>query len=161
MALLEVRDLRVAIPVPGGILHPVRSVDFSLERGQTLGIVGESGSGKSLTALALMGLTPARARVQAGALELGGRDLLALDQRELAREVRGSRMAMIFQEPMTSLNPVYTIGRQLTETMLLGVVAMKTGQSKKIYYDGEKGQITNNSDSNQYLQREYRKGWSL
>ena len=116
---LEVRNLRVEIPVPGGILHPVRGVDFTLERGQTLGIVGESGSGKSLTALALMGLTPAQARVTAGALRLDGRDLLGLGQRELAREVRGSRMAMIFQEPMTSLNPVYTIGRQLTETMLL------------------------------------------
>jgi len=119
VALLEIKDLRVEIPMPGGILHPVRGVDFTLERGQTLGIVGESGSGKSLTALALMGLAPAQARVRAGALKLDGRDLLGLTQRELARDVRGSRMAMIFQEPMTSLNPVYTIGRQLTETMLL------------------------------------------
>ena len=119
MALLEVKDLRVEIPLPGGVLHPVRGVDFTLERGETLGIVGESGSGKSLTALALMGLMPAQARVRAGALALDGRELLALSQRQLARDVRGSRMAMIFQEPMTSLNPVYTIGRQLTETMLL------------------------------------------
>ena len=119
MPLLEVRGLRVQIDVPGGTLHPVRGVDFTLERGATLGIVGESGSGKSLTALALMGLLPARARVSAQALRLGERDLAALSSRDMAREVRGSRMTMIFQEPMTSLNPVYTIGRQLAETMLL------------------------------------------
>jgi peptide/nickel transport system ATP-binding protein len=119
MALVEVKDLRVDIPLPGGVLHPVRGVDFTLERGETLGIVGESGSGKSLTALALMGLAPARAQVRAGALRLGDRDLLGMGPHEMARSVRGSRMAMIFQEPMTSLNPVYTIGRQLTETMLL------------------------------------------
>src|SRR6185436_3403758 len=97
MALVEVKDLRVEIPMPGGTLHPVRGVGFALERGETLGIVGESGSGKSLTALALMGLLPARAQVTAAALKLGDRDLLALNQRELAREVRGLRMAMIFQ----------------------------------------------------------------
>src|SRR5262245_30683513 len=119
MPLLEVEDLRVDIPVPGGTLHPVRGVGFALERGETLGIVGESGSGKSLTALALMGLLPARSQLSAAVMKLADRDLLALSQRELAREVRGSRMAMIFQEPMTSLNPVYTIGRQLAETMLL------------------------------------------
>ena len=117
--LVEVRDLRVAIEVPGGTLHPVRGVDFTLERGTTLGIVGESGCGKSMTALALMGLLPARARIAAQALRLDGRDLLALSARQMAREVRGARMTMIFQEPMTSLNPVYTIGRQLAETMLL------------------------------------------
>ena len=117
--LVEVRDLRVEIDVPGGTLHPVRGVDFILEQGHTLGIVGESGSGKSLTALALMGLLPARARLTAQALRLGSRDLLALSARAMAREVRGARMTMIFQEPMTSLNPVYTIGRQLAETMVL------------------------------------------
>src|SRR5215831_7826207 len=119
MALLEVRDLRVDIPLTGDVLHPVRGVDFTLERGETLGIVGESGAGKSLAALALMGLAPAQALVQAQKLRLGGRELLGLSERDLARDVRGSRMAMIFQEPMTSLNPVYTIGRQLTETRLL------------------------------------------
>jgi len=119
MPVAEVQDLRVGISVPGGTLHAVRGVSFALERGATLGIVGESGCGKSLTALALMGLLPATASRSAAALRLGGRDLLACTQQQLAREVRGSRMAMIFQEPMTSLNPVYTIGRQLTETMLL------------------------------------------
>jgi len=117
--LLTVADLRVDIPLARGVLHPVRGVSFELARGETLGIVGESGCGKSLTALALMGLLPPAARVSAAALALGGTDLLTLSQARYAREVRGSRMAMIFQEPMTSLNPVYTIGRQLTEAMRL------------------------------------------
>ncbi|MGH8617438.1 MAG: dipeptide ABC transporter ATP-binding protein [Burkholderiales bacterium] len=117
--LLEVQNLRVEIPAADGLLQAVRGVDFTLARGETLGIVGESGSGKSLTALALMGLAPARARVRAERLRFADADLLALGERRLAREVRGSRMAMIFQEPMTSLNPVYTIGRQLTESLRL------------------------------------------
>jgi peptide/nickel transport system ATP-binding protein len=119
MPLLEIKDLRVEIPLTGGVLNPVRGVDFTLERGETLGIVGESGSGKSLTALALMGLAPARALVQAQALRLGDRELTVLSQRDLARDVRGSRMAMIFQEPMTSLNPVFTIGEQIAEAVRL------------------------------------------
>ncbi len=119
MPLLDVAGLTVDIPVAGGMLHAVRGVDIALERGETLGIVGESGCGKSLTALALMGLLPASARRTASRLHLGGTDLAALDTHALAREVRGMRMAMIFQEPMTSLNPVYTIGRQLTEASLV------------------------------------------
>jgi peptide/nickel transport system ATP-binding protein len=117
--LVEVADLRVDIPVTGGVLHAVRGVDFTLDRGETLGIVGESGCGKSLTALALMGLLPAAAQRTASVLRLAERNLLELSSRDLAREVRGSRMAMIFQEPMTSLNPVYTIGRQLIEASLI------------------------------------------
>src|SRR6187549_931025 len=119
MALLSVADLHVDIPLAHGMLHPVRGVSFELARGQTLGIVGESGCGKSLTALALMGLLPQTARVSASTLRLDDTDLLTLPQERYAREVRGSRMAMIFQEPMTSLNPVYSIGRQLTEAMRL------------------------------------------
>jgi peptide/nickel transport system ATP-binding protein len=117
--LLEVANLHVSIPLAEGVLHAVRGIDLSLERAQTLGIVGESGSGKSLTALALMRLLPSRARLSAERLALSGLDLTVLSEARLAREVRGSRLAMIFQEPMTSLNPVYTIGRQLTETMRL------------------------------------------
>jgi peptide/nickel transport system ATP-binding protein len=119
MPLLEVNDLQVEIPVAEGTLHPVRGVSFSLEPGETLGIVGESGCGKSLTALALMGLLPGSARRSAGALRFGADDLQAFSEVEMARKIRGDRMAMIFQEPMTCLNPVYTIGRQLTEAMLL------------------------------------------
>ncbi|HUJ01859.1 MAG TPA: ABC transporter ATP-binding protein [Usitatibacter sp.] len=113
--LLRVCDLRVDIDTAAGPLHAVRGIGFTLERGEALGIVGESGSGKSMTALALMGLLPARARRSAAAVELDGADLLAMPDRELAARVNGKAMAMVFQEPMTSLNPVYTIGRQLTE----------------------------------------------
>jgi peptide/nickel transport system ATP-binding protein len=119
MPLLDVAGLAVDIPVAGGVLHAVRGIDIALERGETLGIVGESGCGKSLSALALMGLLPAQARRTAARLMLGETDLAALGPRALAREVRGRRMAMIFQEPMTSLNPVYTIGRQLTEAAVV------------------------------------------
>ena len=113
--LLEASNLRVDIDTASGVLHAVRGVDLALARGEALGIVGESGSGKSMTALALMGLLPARARRSAAALRLEGADLLAMPDRELAARVSGKAMAMVFQEPMTSLNPVYTIGRQLTE----------------------------------------------
>jgi peptide/nickel transport system ATP-binding protein len=116
---LEVRDLRVDIPTATGDLHAVRGIDFALEKGETLGIVGESGSGKSLTALSLMGLLPPAASRSAAALSLAGEDLLAFSEQDMARRIRGNRAAMIFQEPMTSLNPVYSIGRQLTEVMML------------------------------------------
>src|SRR5438067_11942460 len=99
------------------MLHAVRDVSFSLEHGKTLGIVGESGCGKTLTALALLGLLPQRARRSASAIRLGDHDLLAMPERDLAAQIRGRRIAMIFQDPMTSPNPVYTIGRQLAETM--------------------------------------------
>jgi peptide/nickel transport system ATP-binding protein len=116
-ALLEVRDLVVDIPLAAGMLHPVRNVTFSVERGETLCIVGESGCGKSLTALALMGLLPRRAKRAAAKLVLDGIDLLRATDGELS-DLRGSRMAMIFQEPMTSLNPAYTIGNQLEEMLI-------------------------------------------
>ncbi len=116
-ALLEVDGLTVDIPLAGGTLHAVRGIGFSLEKGRTLCIVGESGCGKSLTALALMDLLPPRARRDAARLAFDGRDLLALDEAEM-RRLRGDRMAMIFQEPMTSLNPAYTIGNQLEEALL-------------------------------------------
>ena len=116
-ALLEVEDLRVDIPTPAGPLHAVRGIDLRLEQGETLCLVGESGCGKSLTALALMGLLPARARRSAGRLEFSGQDLLALSERGMA-DLRGDRIAMVFQEPMTSLNPAYTVGNQLEEALL-------------------------------------------
>jgi peptide/nickel transport system ATP-binding protein len=116
-ALLEVRDLEVDIPLAAGILHPVRRVSFSVDRGETLCIVGESGCGKSLTALALMRLLPRRAVCSAGRLALDGIDLIGASQSQMSA-LRGSRMAMIFQEPMTSLNPAYTVGNQLEEMLL-------------------------------------------
>ncbi|TAK52846.1 MAG: ABC transporter ATP-binding protein [Betaproteobacteria bacterium] len=116
-ALLEVENLRVDIPTPSGLLHAVRGVDLQLDRGETLSLVGESGCGKSLTALALMGLLPAAAQRSALRLRFGGEDLVALPEREMS-DLRGDRMAMVFQEPMTSLNPAYTVGDQLEEALL-------------------------------------------
>ena len=117
MALLEVDGLRVDIPVAAGTLHAVRAVGFRVETGETLCLVGESGCGKSLTALSIMGLLPKKARCTAERLNFAGTDLMALDTPQMER-LRGARMAMIFQEPMTSLNPVYTIGNQLSEMLV-------------------------------------------
>jgi len=118
-ALLRIENLHVEIPLATGFIRPVRNVSLSVARGESLGIVGESGSGKSLTALAIMRLLPKVARWSADVLTLGDRDLRRMQERELAGVVRGDHVAMIFQDPATSLNPVYTIGRQLTETMTL------------------------------------------
>jgi peptide/nickel transport system ATP-binding protein len=115
--ILTVEDLRVALPVPAGTLHAVQGVSFHVDRGETLCIVGESGCGKTLTALAVMDLLPQRALRTAARLELEGRDLARASERAMA-DIRGNRMAMIFQEPMTSLNPAYTIGNQLEEALL-------------------------------------------
>jgi peptide/nickel transport system ATP-binding protein len=115
--ILTVEDLRVALPVPAGTLNAVQGVSFHVDRGETVCIVGESGCGKTLTALAIMGLLPAHAQRTAARLALEGRDLAGMGERAMA-DVRGNRMAMIFQEPMTSLNPAYTIGNQLEEALL-------------------------------------------
>jgi len=114
--ILEVEALGVDIPVPSGMLHPVQDVSFRVDRGETLAIVGESGCGKSLTSLALMDLLPSKAVRRAAKLELDGQDLRTLPERQMS-DIRGNRMSMIFQEPMTSLNPAYTIGDQLIETL--------------------------------------------
>jgi peptide/nickel transport system ATP-binding protein len=116
-ALLHVDNLSVDIPVPAGMLHPVQSIGFSVDQGETLCIVGESGCGKSLTALAIMGLLPKAAVRTAARLTLDGEDILNTGERRM-RDLRGNRMGMIFQEPMTSLNPAYTIGNQLEEALL-------------------------------------------
>ena len=113
-AILEVEGLTVDIPLPGGVLHAVQNVSFSLDRGETLCLVGESGCGKSLTSLAIMDLLPKSAIRRANGLVLCGEDLLAKSERQM-NDIRGERMSMIFQEPMTSLNPAYTIGNQLEE----------------------------------------------
>jgi peptide/nickel transport system ATP-binding protein len=117
MSLLSVEDLRVDIPTPSGLLHAVRGVSFALERGETLCLVGESGCGKSLTALALMDLLPRAARRSMARYTFDGADLRAASERQMAL-LRGNRVAMIFQEPMTALNPSYTIGNQLEEALL-------------------------------------------
>ncbi len=112
---LRVEDLSVSIATPAGQLNAVSAVSFSVDPGETLCLVGESGCGKTLTALSILGLLPANATVSARAINFRGRDLRTLDARALA-DMRGDRIAMIFQDPMTALNPVYTIGNQLIET---------------------------------------------
>jgi len=114
--LLDVRDLRVAFPGPAGPCHPVDGVSLALDRGETLALVGESGCGKSLTSLALLRLVPPPGRIAGGHVRLDGADLATLEG-EVLRAIRGRRIAMIFQDPMTSLNPVFTIGRQVMEVM--------------------------------------------
>ncbi len=112
--ILRVEGLSVAIDTPSGSLRAVSDVDLHVDRGETLCVVGESGCGKTITSLGIMGLLPRRARLSAKRLALEGRDLLKLSSKERAA-LRGDRMAMIFQDPMTSLNPVYTIGNQMEE----------------------------------------------
>ena len=116
-SFVSVQDLNIAFDVPGGALQAVRNVSFDIAKGQTLCIVGESGSGKSMTALGLMGLLPSNARRSAQRLKVGEHDLLGLDRRQMS-DLLGSEMAMIFQEPMTSLNPCYTVGNQMAETLV-------------------------------------------
>jgi oligopeptide/dipeptide ABC transporter ATP-binding protein len=113
-SVLSVRGLSVSFRMGGERVPALEEVSFDLRMGEVLALVGESGSGKSLTALTIMGLQPGAARVDGGVVLLDGRDLLTLPAAEMTR-LRGDRAAMIFQEPMTSLNPVLTIGRQLTE----------------------------------------------
>ncbi|MGN6391770.1 MAG: ABC transporter ATP-binding protein [Gemmatimonadales bacterium] len=114
--VLDVRDLRVSFPAPGGQrVHPVDGVSFTLERGETLALVGESGSGKSLTSLALLRLVPPPGQIDPESrIRLGDTDVLAL-RGEGLRRIRGKRIGMIFQDPMTSLNPVFTVGDQIAE----------------------------------------------
>jgi len=114
--VLEVKDLTVQFPTDDGIVHAVRGVSFELYPRQVLGIVGESGSGKSVTSLAIMGLLPRSARIR-GEVNFRGQNLVKLSDKEQTK-VRGKQIAMIFQDPMTSLNPVYTIGWQLQEAIL-------------------------------------------
>ncbi|AXS39806.1 ABC transporter ATP-binding protein [Breoghania sp. L-A4] len=130
--LLEIEDLSVSLSVPTGRLHAVRGVSLGLDRGEALGIVGESGSGKSMTALALMRLLPASPETS-GSIRFDGADLGALSDAAFSAQYLGHRIAMIFQEPMTSLNPVYTIGRQLTEAaVIFGGQSQQAAQSRAL-----------------------------
>jgi peptide/nickel transport system ATP-binding protein len=114
--LLELRRLAVSFATDDGIVHAVDGIDLSLQRGRTLGLVGESGCGKSVTSLAVMGLLPPENSEVKGEVRFEGRDLLTLDA-DTIRDLRGARLAMIFQEPMTSLNPAYTVGDQIVEVI--------------------------------------------
>ncbi len=117
MTLLNVENLTVTLATSAGPARAVRNLGFALDRGQSLGIVGESGCGKSMTALALMRLLPENSVVE-GRIDIEGGSLAELSEQDMC-SVRGNRIAMIFQEPMTSLNPLHTIGRQVTEPMIL------------------------------------------
>jgi ABC-type microcin C transport system duplicated ATPase subunit YejF len=130
--LVETEDLRVWFPIKSGIVldrhvgdvKAVDGVSLKIERGETLGLVGESGSGKSMTALAMLRLVPPPGRVTGGRVVFEGRDLLALPEREM-RGVRGQRMSLIFQEPMTALNPVMRVGDQIAEALTVHGLATR------------------------------------
>jgi len=116
VALLEVKDLRTVFHTSDGLVPAVDGVSFSVEKGRTLGIVGESGCGKSVTSLSVMRLIASPGQIEAGSITFGGQELLELPEEEM-RAIRGKSIAMIFQEPMTSLNPVFTIGEQIAEAV--------------------------------------------
>ena len=124
MPLLDVSNLRVRLQTHRGPADAVRGVSFALERGETLGLIGESGCGKSLTAMALMGLLPESAEVS-GSIRFDGQELVGTSEAQMCR-LRGHRIGMVFQEPMTALNPVHTIGRQVAEPLRLHLGLDKT-----------------------------------
>jgi peptide/nickel transport system ATP-binding protein len=117
-SLLEVSDLRVTFPMEQGRVPVVDGISFSIKEGEVLALVGESGCGKSITALSMLRLVPKPGRVESGSIRLAGQDLMSLDVAAM-RDVRGRDASMIFQEPMTSLNPVVTVGDQVVEAILL------------------------------------------
>ncbi len=129
MALLEIKNLSVQFPSHQAVMHAVDGVSFSIEPGEVLGIVGESGSGKSVTMMALMGLVGYPGVVRADAMRFDGHDLLQLSERE-RRKITGKDLAMIFQDPTTSLNPCFTVGFQLAETLKLHL-GMSAKQARK------------------------------
>lgn len=116
--ILEVKNLKISFRTSGGTLKAVRDISFDLERGKTLAIVGESGSGKSVTSRAIMGILAGNAIVEGGEILYDGKDLLRIDEDEMYK-LRGDKVSMIFQDPLSSLNPIVKIGKQITEAMLL------------------------------------------
>ncbi|WP_045075863.1 ABC transporter ATP-binding protein [Psychromicrobium lacuslunae] len=127
--VLQVRDLHVRFPTEAGSVHAVRGVDFDLYPGRVLGIVGESGSGKSVTSLSIMGLLPDSAKVT-GSIKLEGQELLGLSDRQMGR-YRGKDMAMVFQDPLSSLTPVFSIGKQITDALLIHQNLSKSQAEKR------------------------------
>ena len=124
--LLNISGLKTVFPTDDGIVNAVNDVSFKIDRGQTVGVVGESGCGKSITGLSLLQLVPSPGRIEAGEIQFyrnGAEEPLDIAQvspkSELMRQIRGNEIAIIFQEPMTSLNPVYTIGNQIAEAVIL------------------------------------------
>ena len=116
--ILEVNNLKISFRTQGGTVKAVRDISFDIERGQTLAIVGESGSGKSVTSKAILGILAGNSIIEGGEILFDGKDLLKIDEEEM-HKIRGDKIAMIFQDPLSSLNPIVKIGRQITEAMLL------------------------------------------
>jgi peptide/nickel transport system ATP-binding protein len=117
MSLLEVRDLATEFDTRDGLLHAVQGVSFDLDRGQVLGLVGESGSGKSVTGFSILGLIDPPGRIAAGSVKFDGRELIGAPE-DVLRDLRGKRIAMVFQDPMMTLNPVLSVQTQMVETVL-------------------------------------------
>ena len=130
--LLEIKDERLSFFTPAGEVKALNGVSFSMEEGEVLGIVGESGSGKSVTAYSVMGLTAYPGKLIGGTINFNGHQIDKMSEKEM-RKIRGNEVSIIFQDPMTSLNPVYTIGNQITE-----VICLHTGKSKKEAHDRAK-----------------------
>lgn len=129
MALLEVKDLHTSFFTDAGEVKAVNGVSFNLERGKVLGIVGESGSGKSVTSYSIMGILAGSGKIVSGSIKLDGTELVGADEK-IMKDVRGNKISIIFQDPMTSLNPTYTVGKQLMEATTL-----HTDRDKKQAYD--------------------------
>ena len=130
--LLEIKDEKLSFFTPAGEVKALNGVSFSMNEGEVLGIVGESGSGKSVTAYSIMGLTAYPGKLIGGTIYCNGHQIEKMSEKEM-RKIRGNEVSIIFQDPMTSLNPVYTIGNQITE-----VIRLHTGKSKKEAYDRAK-----------------------
>ncbi len=129
MALLEVRDLHTSFFTDAGEVKAVNGISFDLERGKVLGIVGESGSGKSVTAYSVMQILAGTGKIVSGSIKLDGQELVGAGEKVL-KDVRGNKVSIIFQDPMTSLNPTYTIGKQLVEA-----IRLHTNRNKKEAWD--------------------------
>ncbi len=129
MALLEVKNLKTSFFTDAGEVKAVNDVSFSLERGKVLGIVGESGSGKSVTAYSIMQILAGTGKIIGGSVRLDGEELVGAGEKKM-KEVRGNKISIIFQDPMTSLNPTYTIGRQLIEA-----ITLHTNRNRRQAYD--------------------------
>ena len=129
MALLEVRDLHTSFFTDAGEVRAVNGISFDLDRGKVLGIVGESGSGKSVTAYSIMQILAGTGKIVSGSIKLDGKELVGCSEKEM-KNVRGNKISIIFQDPMTSLNPTYTIGKQLMEAIML-----HTNRNKKEAWD--------------------------
>ena len=137
--ILSIRDLTVEFETEDGIVHAVTDVTYDLMPGEVLGIVGESGSGKSVSMLSVLGLSP-QGRIPKGEAIFKGKNLLKASQREL-RDIRGGDMAMIFQDPMTSLNPVFTVGDQIAEALQVHNDGMRDDAARRFRDQAQQGEV--------------------